>query len=842
MLYLKMTGYTTEDILYNKTKSYADLIHPEDIRMVGEKVQKAIANNQRFALEYRILTRDGKEKWVWEQGVGLQEPNGQVNIIEGYIIDITDRKRAEAALKESEDKFKKAFQSSPTMIILSEAEKGTILEANASFEKITGWTKEEYYGKTTKEIGLWANPEDRKEYISSIINEGIAKNKEYDFRTKSGEIRNGLVSGHILNLHKGKIILGVLSDITEQKQYNINLDKEKTHLRTVIETIPELVFLKDPNGIYLNCNHQFEQFFGAPESEIVGKTDYDFIDKELADFFRERDKKAMQANQPTTNLEWVTYASDGHKALLETIKTPMYDSHGKLIGVLGIARDITEHKKIEDALRKSENWYKAIFENTGTATCIFDEDGTLILVNEKFEELCLLPKEELENKIKWTDFVSKEDLERMLKYHKERREEGKNPPKQYEFTLKTIDGKLHNILLNVDLIPETKMSVASLLDITPRVNALNQLKESHEKYQNLVENINDVIYELDSEWKFKYISPSIEIITGFTPESYIGKSFIEVIVPEDVERIQARYDNFRQTKIVAPVEFRAKNKENKLIWIHSSGLPVYTNGELVGSRGIAINITKLKETEAQLILAKEEAENANRLKSAFLATMSHELRTPLNAIIGFSQIIDETQSKEDILEMTKIIYNSGTHLLSIIESIFELAMFQSNAARLKHDKFFFSDLIKSLKFFLQSEISKSEKTQISGNFKKPSGSENFVLKTDQTKLIQLLTNLLGNAVKYCNKGEISFEYSIQDRDITFIIKDQGIGIPKEKQAIIFERFRQIDDTSTRRYGGVGLGLAICKEISELLQGELWMESELGVGSTFHFKLKDVLVN
>lgn len=837
---LDITEYSKEELLHNNKISYAELIHSQDSKYVEETVAQSLQNNQRFTLEYRITTKSGKEKWVWEQGIGLREPNGKVNIIEGYIIDVTDRKKTENALLESEEKFKKAFQSSPTMIMLSKIEDGTIIEANESFSKITGWIKYEYLGKTTVEIKLWANLKDRAEYIRTLQRHGIAENKEYEFLTKSGEVRSALVSGHILKLQEGEFVLGVLTDITEQKQYSVNLDKERTHLRTVLETIPDLVWLKDPNGIFLNCNHQFEKLYGAKEADIVGKTDYDFVNKESANFFQQKDKEAMLANKSTTNQEWVTFASDGHRALMETTKTPMYSSDGKLIGILGTSRDITENKKIEDALRKSENWYKAIFNNTGTATCIIDEEKTLVIVNDKFQELSGFSKTELENKMKWTDFVLPEDMKSMTRYLDTRQQTENNVPKQYEFTFIDRAQTPHTILLRVDTIPGSKMSVASLLDITLRVNAMNQLKESHEKYLNLVENINDIIYELDEKWQFKYISPSVESLTGYLPDSYIGKSFIDVVADEDKERVMARYMDFKKTKTVSPVDFRVNNKFGKLVWVHISGKPIIENGEIIGSRGIGMDISKQKETEAQLILAKEEAEKADRLKSAFLATMSHELRTPLNAIIGFSQIIEASMSKDEILEMTGIINSSGNHLLNIIESMFEIAMLHSKQTHVKINQFELGDLYKNLRSFLRSELRKVNKPLLSSDVEALHLNKNIRLNTDVTKLTQVLSNLLSNAIKYSDKGVIELGYYLNKRDITFFVKDEGIGISKEKQKIIFERFRQVDDSSTRKYGGVGLGLAICKEISELLNGELWVESEPQKGSTFYFKLTNVI--
>lgn len=182
--------------------------------------------------------------------------------------------------------------------------------------------------------------------------------------------------------------------LLERRHTEGKLAAERTMLRTLIDTIPDLVWLKNPAGVYLACNPEFERFFGASETDIYGKTDYDFVDRELADFFREHDRMAMAADAPSSNEEWITYASDGHRAQLETIKTPMFDSNRQLIGVLGIGRNITALKEAQQALQQSEVLYRSLFENmmNGLAYCRMIYDGETPLdfiylsVNKAFEK------------------------------------------------------------------------------------------------------------------------------------------------------------------------------------------------------------------------------------------------------------------------------------------------------------------------------------------------------------------------------------------------------------------------------------------------------------------------
>ena len=192
--------------------------------------------------------------------------------------------------------------------------------------------------------------------------------------------------------------VGVIRDITERKQMSLALVEKETFLRTLVKAIPDLIWLKDAEGIYLSCNTMFERFFGAREADIVGKTDYDFVDKELADFFREHDRKTMVAGKPSMNVEWVTFADDGHRALLETIKTPMHDADGKLVGVLGIARDITERKAAESQIQRLTQFYAALSQCNQAILHCTSED-------ELFPQICRAAVEFGGMKMAWIGLV-----------------------------------------------------------------------------------------------------------------------------------------------------------------------------------------------------------------------------------------------------------------------------------------------------------------------------------------------------------------------------------------------------------------------------------------------------
>ena len=187
--------------------------------------------------------------------------------------------------------------------------------------------------------------------------------------------------------------------IEEHEKATEALRNSEASLHTLVQTIPDLIWLKDTEGVYLSCNTMFERFFGAREADIIGKTDYDFVDRELADFFRDHDRQAMEAGKPTSNEEWITYADDGHKVFLETIKTPMHDSRGKLIGVLGIERDLTERKQAVEDLVRQKYFFEQMFMQSSVSTQILDHEGWCERINPQLSELFGVKAQDIEGKV-----------------------------------------------------------------------------------------------------------------------------------------------------------------------------------------------------------------------------------------------------------------------------------------------------------------------------------------------------------------------------------------------------------------------------------------------------------
>ena len=262
--------------------------------------------------------------------------------------------------------------------------------------------------------------------------------------------------------------------------------------------------------------------------------------------------------------------------------------------------------------------------------------------------------------------------------------------------------------------------------------------------------------------------------------------------------------------------------------------PQLINGKSVGRVWSFRDITESKKAEAQIIAAKERAEESDRLKTAFLHNVSHEIRTPMNAIIGFSSLLNDQGLDElERRQYIEFIFQSGNQLLSIINDIVDIANIEAGQTRVNMGMINVNSTLRSL----NDQFSIKERSPgVSLNLKITLEDEKSNIITDSTKLIQILSNLLNNAVKFTTAGSIDFGYELKNEFLEFFVSDTGIGIPIEHQVKIFNRFYQVDGTISRQFGGTGLGLSICKAYIGQLGGEIWLVSQPGIGSSFRFTI------
>jgi PAS domain S-box-containing protein len=384
-------------------------------------VETALAQGTPYECDAEVICLDGNHRWIVARGEAVRDTAGAIVELHGTVQDITDRKRAElallatqsatleeqrqarlaalnlmedalaararaeaahAALRESETKYRLLAENSAECIFWLGSD-GRFKYISPVCERFFGHSPAAFLADPELMIDS-IHPDDRAAYRQHLMDKSADDQDELEFRVLHQDGTERWISHHcqIIRGENGEYLgrRGADRDITERKRAEMALKQERGFLKTLVRTVPDLIWLKDPDGVYLACNPRFERFFGAEEADILGKTDRDFMDRDLADFFQQKDRETIAAGRSTTNEEEVTYADDGHHEILETIKTPMVDAEGQLIGVLGVARDITAIRRSESRLRQ----LSLAVEQSPESIVITDLDGRIEYVNEAF--------------------------------------------------------------------------------------------------------------------------------------------------------------------------------------------------------------------------------------------------------------------------------------------------------------------------------------------------------------------------------------------------------------------------------------------------------------------------
>ncbi|MDO9512894.1 MAG: LytS/YhcK type 5TM receptor domain-containing protein [Bacteroidales bacterium] len=382
-------------------------------------------------------------------------------------------------------------------------------------------------------------------------------------------------------------------------------------------------------------------------------------------------------------------------------------------------------------------------------------------------------------------------------------------------------------------------------------NAMAQLKlvESERRLNHVLESGNIVSLLLNTDGSTKYCNNYLLQITGYAQNEVLGENWFEIFIPKAIknEISQMFLDSVNSNKIIKNYENIILSKSREQLYISWYNTVLYSDSnDVIGVYCVGVNITDLKVYERRLeeknieyqqinrklIVAKEKAEEGERLKAAFLANMSHEIRTPMNGILGFSELLKEPNlSGKQQQEYIKIIEKAGARMLNIINDIIDISKIDSGQMDVNLRESNISDQLGYIYTFFKPEV---EKKGIRFLLKNSLLSNEATIVTDQEKIFAILTNLVKNAIKYTNEGTIEFGCEKKGKHMEIFVKDTGIGISEDRQEAIFERFVQADITDKMARQGAGLGLSISKAYVEMLDGEIWVESKKGLGSTFYF--------
>jgi len=644
---------------------------------------------------------------------------------------------------------------------------------------------------------------------------------------------------------------GIIIDISKQKETEQDLKTQNKKLVKAKEKIKEsndkfqllsnLTFegiLIHEQGEIIEINQSFIEMSGYTYDELIGKNIIKTFAQDKYLTLIEKNIKLdyakpyeVEARKKDGTLFWIEIES----------RNLIYDN--KEIRVTAV-RDIYERKRANEEINKLTTAIK----QSASIIVITDTDGKIEYTNPEFTKSTGYTAEEVIGKnprILKSGTQSNEYYTQMwqaISAGKNWKGELQNKKKKGEYyweqiTITPIKDNLGKII-NYLAVKE---------DITEKKEAEVLLKESEQNYQNIFNNATDAIYIQDKKGVFLDVNQGVVNMYGYPKDYFIGKTpeFLSAPGRNDLAQVskfieEAFNGNPQQ------FDFWGIRKNNEVFpKIVRSQRSVYSGKNVVIT--FALDISKRKKTEKELIIAKEKAEESDKLKTEFINNMSHEIRTPMNGILGFSKILEKpnlTDAKKS--HYINIIQNSGNQLMHIIDDILEISELETKQVRLIEEDVCLNDLL--LEQFLIFDI-KAKEIKIPLYLKKGLPNKESIILTDKTKLNKILSNLLENALKFTREGFIEFGYNCKAMghaplSLQIYVKDTGIGIKPESQEIIFERFSQEEKELSKKVGGLGLGLSIAKENAELLGGNLTLKSEKGKGTTFFITIpyKPVLEN
>jgi len=622
--------------------------------------------------------------------------------------------------------------------------------------------------------------------------------------------------------------------ISDLKIKEVEFQRTEGLHNAILQATWDGFWLVDTEGKLLEVNEAYCRMSGYTKMELTTMRVTDLEVHESVDEFANHLQKIIR--QGDGRFESCHRRKDGTLFDLEVSAMYRKFEGGKLIVFL---RDITESKKAETALRKSEERYRNLAENLNEL--VFEADpytSQARYVNKAIENIFGYTVEEwLDDPSIWVNSIYPDDRERVLEDSKEARDTLKDGVLTYRIIRK--DRSIRWVEERFSWVTDEHGNIilinGLIYDISERKQAELALSESERKYRNLVETAQELIWKCDSNGRFTYLNPAWENSHGYKVEEMLGRSFSDFLSAEISERDMQEFARNMQGVSVREYETNHLTRDGKEITLLFNAIPIIDReGKVIGTQGTAIDITRRKMAEKALIMAKEQAQESDRLKSAFLANMSHEIRTPMNGILGFAGLLKEPKlSGKEQQEYIQIIENSGARMLNIINDIIDISKIESGQIKVDIQESNINQLIEFIYAFFKND---TDAKGLQLFIKNSLPSRESVIKTDREKVFAILTNLVKNAIKFSENGPIEFGYTKKGSNLEFFVRDNGIGIAPDRQQVIFERFIQADNNEKRAYQGAGLGLAITKAYVEMLGGKIWVESELRKGSTFYFTL------
>ncbi|XWK90577.1 MAG: PAS domain S-box protein [Phormidium sp.] len=825
--------------LYQNPNSWIETIHPDDRELVLASIkQQWLEQTKR---EYRIIRPDGEIRWISTEISLVKDQAGKPLRIVGLAEDITDRKSTEEKLTKTEQWLHQFSNSSPSVIYT------LVREANGLFRFEYISSASETINEVTAEKALndaelilqMNHPDDDSSYKAAVIHS--AETLElfcYQWRiiTPSGKIKwlqansqperrsNGTIAWH-----------GVVLDITEQKQTEQALQQALGHIDTHFDECPLAILQWNRDFQIIRWSKQAERIFGWTAQEVKAESPaiWKFIYEEDINYVNAELSPLINGLVTGKAIENRNYTKDGRVIVCQWYSSAVFDPAGNLVSVLSFGQDITDRKKIEAALRESEQTNRALVQSIPDLLIRMNRDGTYLDIRLA-DGIKLYNSDKVRSGASVFDLLPLEIAQQRFSQTQTTLATGEVQIQEYQLE---IDGEIY--YEEARIVPCGVDDVLIIVrDVTERKRIEAALRESEERFRRAFDDaaIGMALVSLDG--RFLQVNHALCEITGYSETELLGNFFPDITHPDDLDT------DLEYMRQVLAGERRNYQMEKR--YIHKSGHFVWCL--------LSISIVKDRRGNYLYFVGQvqdiSERHKIDRIKDEFISIVSHELRTPLTAIRGSLGILETgvlDNRPEKAKYMLQVAVKNSDRLVRLVNDILDLERLQSGKVELVMENCQVEDIMQQA---VESVQAIANEAQIKINVT-PLVAEIWA-STDA--IIQALTNLLSNAIKFspahstiwlsaeCRIGEPqtqenpTVEPPLSTPYILFLVRDRGRGIPADKLETIFGRFQQVDISDARQKGGTGLGLAICKSIVQQHKGKIWVESILGQGSIFYFTL------
>ncbi len=839
-----LLGYEPADMI---GYTYKEFGYEDDPSSEESSVRIGITQtNHTYTYTHRIRHRDGHYLWFETVTRPVRDPKTRMILeLQTASRDITARRAVEDALRESETRYRQLIEEASDAIFTISPD-GIFTYVNPAMQRIVGYEPDQLIGNhyTFLLQDYWGSL--LRRFYSKQVDQKIPETiLNFPVNTRSGGQR-WVEQTVKLMLQDGEIskLTGIVRDVTARHEAEQNLLLAQFSL----DAAQDAAFWIKVDGHFGYVNRATSTSLGYDIDHLLTLT--------VSDVYPDITPSAWTTlwedikRDGEFSRELISRKEDG--TLFNVEMAANFMSYDDQEFVFAFVRDLTLRKQMESALEQERDFAHQIMENMGQALVVKDVESRLEYVNPAVGSMFGYSTEELLGR-SFESLIVEEDIE-IFRQHKEQRVKGTSLV--YEIRLKGA-GNI-TIFALVTSVPRFKDdvyvgSIAVITDMTEHIHQeaernrlVIEVQKNADLLRTVIDSTPDWIFAKDQNFRYILANKGFADGIGKAPAEILGKTDEELGVAEEVIFGNPEKNIFgtrNEDMLVLSTGKSYFKPDNWLVKTDGTTIAQDTqihplrdaNGEPYAVLGFSRDITNRKQIEVALQQAHDKALEASQLKSEFLATMSHEIRTPMNGILGMSELLLDTPLNAEQQEYTSIILSEGNSLLTIINDILDFSKIEAGMMILEQIEFVVVDVIERVVEFLNPQ--RQGKNVVIMSDVAPDIP--FVLKGDSTRLRQILINLVGNAVKFTLDGEIVVRVKVESREsnsvaLRFEVSDTGIGLSEVARQRLFQPFTQADSGTTRRYGGTGLGLAISKRLTEMMGGELGVDSVEGQGSTFWF--------